>query len=147
MSDEGGDEAGEVEVVINREDKFKGFWANAYAEFGYANTTMDFMFALEGVVQGAAEFSMSGAGLQVEVCLGAIGMTVDAGKSFEFDTVSCRFKAVDVEADCNAAEAKMAAVEQSITAMETKLNDLNGTVDFLENGGFWMNDMLALARM
>jgi len=139
--------ADEVEVTISREDKFKGFWANAYAEFGYANTTMDFMFALEGKVQGAVEFSTSGLGLQIEVCLGAIGVTADAGKNFEFDTTLCRFKAVDIEADCNRADAQIASVEQSITDMETKLSNLKGTVDYLENGGFWMNDMLALARM
>lgn len=137
----------DVEVVISKEDKFKGFWANAYAEFGYANTTMDFMFALEGQIQGSAAFSTSQLGLQIETCLGAIGMTVDAGKSFEFDTTLCRFKAVDVEADCNKAEAKLTALTQTITDMETKLSELEGTVDYLENGGFWLNNMLALARM
>lgn len=146
MSDEEG--GGGTEVEIDREDSFRALWANAYAEFGPANTTQDFLASLEGKIVGTLAFATSGIGVQMEVCLGALGVEMNAGQSFEvFNGLTARMKAADVEAVCNEAEAVLTEAEGKVTAMDTKLSELKSTVDHLENGGIWLCNMAALFKV
>lgn len=149
MSDEeGGGEGGGTEVEIDREDNFRAFWANAYAEFGPANTVWDFLGSLEGKVVGTAAFSTSGLGVQIDACVAAVGVEADAGKSFEvFNGLTARMKAADVEAVCNEAEAVLAEAENHVTSMDTKLTELKSTVEHLESGGMWLNAMAMLFKV
>lgn len=152
MSDEkGGDEGGgggETEVEIDREDNFRAFWANAYAEVGPANTVMDFMLSLEGKITATAAFSSSLVGVQIDACMAAIGVEADAGKSFQvFNGLTARMKVADVEAVCNEAEAVLAEAENKVTAMDTKLSELKSTVQHLESGGAWLCGMAMMAKV
>lgn len=149
MSDEeGGGEGEGTEVEIDREDNFRAFWANAYAEFGPANTTWDFLGSLEGKIVGTAAFSTSGIGVQIDACLAALGVEADAGQSFEvFNGLTARMKAADVEAVCNEAEAVLSESENHVTSMDTKLTELKSTVEHLENGGMWLAAMAMLFKV
>ncbi len=137
----------DVEILIDRQHDFRAFWANAYAEFGYASTTMDLMFALEGQIQASAVFSTAAAGVQIETCMGALGVIVDAGQNFEFDATLCRFKTLDIEADCNRAQAELSKVQRSVVAMENRMTKLQGLLSSVESCDMSLTTALVLARM
>ncbi len=149
MSDEkGGGEGGggETEVEIDREDNFRAFWANAYAEVGPANTVMDFMLSLEGKITATAAFSSSLVGVQIDACMAAIGVEADAGKSFEvFNGLDVRFVAGDVTAFCSQADAAAQSADAKATGIDTQLSDLKSGVTHLDSGGAWLNGMAMIA--
>lgn len=138
MGDDSGEgEDGQTEFEINREENFRAFWANAYAEFGTANTVQDFLASIEGKVQLAAAFSTSAIGLQIDTCLGALGMEVDAGKKFEvINGLRARFKVADAEAICNDAEAAIVKAETRMVDLDSKLTELKSNVEYFESGLF-----------
>lgn len=145
MSDAGGTDV--TTIDIGRDDNFQAFWANAYAEFGYAYTRVDLVTGYEGQVLLAAAFSTSAAGLQVESAVGALEITADAGNSLTFNGTKCSFETATILADCNDAHAALQVVEAEVTTLDNKLNSLESTVDYLESGGFWLNGMAMMARI
>lgn len=136
-----------VEVEINREENFKALWANAYAEFGPANTTMDFLASLDAKIVGTLAFSTSGLGVQIDTCLGALGVEVDAGNTFAMHGIHLRNTEGELQAVCNEAEAALATVSASVINTNTCVSELKSTVDYLENGGAWLNGMAMIANV
>jgi hypothetical protein len=135
-----------VEVVIDRDDNFRAFWANAYAECGPANTSWDFLASVESTIQLAGSFTASIVGLQIDVCVGAFGVEANAGQNFEvFNGLDLRFTAADVSAVCSQADAALQRAEARTTGLDTQLSDLKSTVDHLESGGAWLNGMAMIA--
>lgn len=138
---------GGTEVEIDREEDFKALWANAYAEFGPANTTMDFLASLEGKIVGTLAFSTSAIGVQIDTCLGAMGVEVDAGNSFAMHGIHLQNTDAELEATCNAAEAELAKASANVIATHSDVSQLKSTVDYLESGGAWLNAMAMIAKV
>jgi hypothetical protein len=143
----GGESGGGTEVEIDREDNFRALWANAYAEFGPANTTMDFLASLEGKIVGTLAFATSAVGVQIDTCLGAMGVEVDAGNSFGMHGIHLRNSEVELEAVCNEAEAALSKASANVIATHSDVNKLKSTVDYLESGGAWLNAMAMIAKV
>lgn len=141
MSDEG------TEVEIDREDNFRALWANAYAEYGPANTTMDFLASLEGQIVASLAFSTSAIGVQIDTCLGAMGVEVDAGNSFAMHGLHLQNTEAELEAVCNEAEAALSKASASVISTHSDVNQLKSTVDYLESGGAWLNGMAMIANL
>ncbi len=138
----------ETTVEINREENFRAFWANAYAEYGPANTVQDILMSAEGKIVMTAAFSSSGGGIQTDVCALAIGVACDAGVKLEVcNGIKGSFKAADAEAVCNHAQALLTAAEVKAVDATSKLTELENTVSYLKSGGAWLNFMAMYANM
>ncbi len=135
-----------VDVIINRDDNFRAFWANALAECGPANTSLDFLASVEGTIQLSNSVTASVLGVQIDACVAATGVEADAGKSFEvFNGLDVRFVAGDVTAFCSQADAAAQSADAKATGIDTQLSDLKSGVTHLDSGGAWLNGMAMIA--
>ncbi len=131
---------GQIQYEISKEDSFRAFWANAYAEFGYLTYTNDFLLSVESTVQATGSFTTSATGLQFSLCPAALAVVVDAGKKFEVvNGLAARLKVADCEAICNDAEALATAAKVKMVDIDTKLTQLKSDVEFFESGLFDLN--------
>lgn len=139
--------SGTVDVEIDREDNFKALWANAYAEFGPANTTLDLLLSLDAKIVGSLALSTSGLGVQIDTCVAALGVEVDAGNTFALHGLHLVNSTAEVSALCNKADADMATATTALVNTTTEVDKLKSTVSYLESGGAYLCGIAMMAKL